>query len=394
MEFLPRTLGTRPRLACEVRAEGIVAARAEDAAGILSAAARAPLAHDIALPQLRGGIGGQGTPVAEPVFTGTPADRAALVAATRKALEAVALKSREVTLIVPDSAVRVLLLDFDTLPGKPAEALPIVRFRLKKLLPFDADGAAVTFQVMATAKNNIRIVAVAMPLEVLTAYEAIVREAGFEPGAILPSTLAAVAGIPDGPDPLLLVNAGAQGITSAILQAGVLLLHRSVDLAPTPRPEAAHANGTSPVRLPLVDREASAEEWARQEPVVYPGIAPAASASPTALLAREDEAGSGSEADSDAGHQAIDAAHEIAQAVSVAAAYFEDTLEKSPSALFSAGPLGASALARLLHDAGIGPIPVEEIVTASMLGPGIPPAGSPGRIPPGWLAGVRGALAN
>jgi type IV pilus assembly protein PilM len=50
-------------------------------------------------------------------------------------LEAVCLRSREVTLIVPDAAVRVLLLEFDELPAKPAEALPIVRFRLKKLLP-------------------------------------------------------------------------------------------------------------------------------------------------------------------------------------------------------------------------------------------------------------------
>ncbi len=36
MEFLPKTLGTRPRLAVEVRAEGVVAARAEDAAALLT----------------------------------------------------------------------------------------------------------------------------------------------------------------------------------------------------------------------------------------------------------------------------------------------------------------------------------------------------------------------
>ena len=46
---------------------------------------------------------------------------------------------RDVTVVVPDAAVRVLLLDFDQLPSKAAEALPVVRFRLKKLLPFDAD---------------------------------------------------------------------------------------------------------------------------------------------------------------------------------------------------------------------------------------------------------------
>ena len=52
MEFLPRSLGTRPRLACEVRAEGVVAARAEDAFAVLSAVSRVPLADEVVVPRL------------------------------------------------------------------------------------------------------------------------------------------------------------------------------------------------------------------------------------------------------------------------------------------------------------------------------------------------------
>src|SRR5271168_2947105 len=160
MEFLPTTLGTRPRLAVEIRAEGVVAARAEDAAAALTAVA----------------------------------------AAVRKALDGVAgtgrERSRDVTLIVPDSAVRVLFLDFDQLPSKAAEVLPVVRFRLKKLLPFDADDAMVSYQVMSNVKGRtIKMVAVAMPKDVLTEYEGIVLAAGFLPGAVLSSTLAALAGL-------------------------------------------------------------------------------------------------------------------------------------------------------------------------------------------------------
>ncbi len=59
------------------------------------------------------------------------------------------------TVVVPDAAVRVLLLDFDQLPSKIAEALPVVRFRLKKLLPFDADTAAVSYQVMASERGSV-----------------------------------------------------------------------------------------------------------------------------------------------------------------------------------------------------------------------------------------------
>jgi type IV pilus assembly protein PilM len=230
MEFLPRTLGTRPRLACEVRAEGVVAARAEDATAVLSAVARVPLADGIGIPHMRGGDAA-GASAGTNGGSGGAAGRPALVAAVRKALEAVSLRTRDVTLVVPDAAVRVLLLDFDALPAKAAEALPIVRFRLKKLLPFDAEDAAVSYQVMATTRDTVQVLAVAMPHEVLAEYESMVREAGFEPGAVLPSTLAALAGVGDGERPMLVVNAGRDGVTTAIVKSGVLLLHRTVDLA-------------------------------------------------------------------------------------------------------------------------------------------------------------------
>ena len=107
----------------------------------------------------------------------------AMVDAVRKALEAVALKTRDVTLVVPDAAVRVLLLDFDELPAKAAEALPVVRFRLKKLLPFDADDAAVSYQVMSTARSDVQVLAVAMPQEVLAEYESAGARGGLRAGS-------------------------------------------------------------------------------------------------------------------------------------------------------------------------------------------------------------------
>ena len=364
MEFLPRSLGTRPRLACEVRAEGIVAARAEDAEAILSAVARVPLEDGVVIPHLHGAeAGAEAGASARP---GTMVGRAALVAAVRKALESVSLKTREVTLVVPDSAVRVLLLDFDALPAKEAEALPVVRFRLKKLLPFDADNAAVSYQVMTSSRAGLQVLAVAMPAELQAEYESVVREAGFEPGAVLPSTLAALAGLSDGDIPMLVVNAGRDGVTTAIVKAGVLLLHRTVDLA-----------------MGAVD---SAEEWARVQPVDTSISAIAARmANPEAKAPiREPEA------------ILAASANEVAQAVSVASAYFEDTLETTPSVVLAAGTLGAVALTTVIDQAGagIGPVAVQEMVDRQMLGAGAGSAGMTGGIPLGWLAGVRGALAN
>jgi type IV pilus assembly protein PilM len=366
MEILPKTLGTRPRLAVEVRAESIVAARAEDAVAVLTAVARVDVPEGAVAPGLK---------------PGNIVDSAAVTSALRKVLDAVAgtgrERSRDVTVVVPDSAVRVLFVDFDQLPSKAAEALPVVRFRLKKLLPFDADDAMVSYQVMSSEKGAIKLLAVAMPKLVLEEYEAVVVAAGYLPGAILPSTLAALAGLDESPTPVLMVNAGMGAVTTAIVQGETLLLHRSFDLT---------VDASAPIEaqsaLPLIDRESSAQEWAQQE-ALGPGgwdrfdaeAAMQTSVVETAV-ARE---------------SALSAlGREVAQAVSVAAAYFEDSLQRPPDQLLVAGTLGAETLAAMMEESGVEGLQVREMVDAGMLGPGAATA----RVPRSWLAGVRGALRN
>jgi type IV pilus assembly protein PilM len=431
MEILPKALGTRPRLAVEIRWGGVVAARADDAStGVLTAVAKADLPIDAVEPGLRAGN-----------FR-VPSD---VVVAVRRALEAVTEKGigREVTLVVPDSAVRVLLLDFDSLPSKPVEALPVVRFRLKKLLPFEADDAAVSYQIMGgksgAAKGGLRVVAVAIPREVLAEYEAVVREAGFEPGAVLPSTMAALSGLGEdatgGAEAALVVNAGPQAVTTAIVSGGVLLLHRSVDMsgnlqvgilaeATVTMTDAQQESVTVPL-LPLIDVEASQQEWAMQEPVdpfgrdevAQEGLRRslyAGGLSEDALVA-EIEAQAAAEAALEAAAYAAarEAAatpkltqaqvaeqgylREVTQAVSVAAAYFEDTLESSPGVVLSAGSVSAQSLGAMLDEAGFGEmmdtgsrIRVREVVSEeSLTGQAVTSV-----VPKGWLSGVRGALRS
>lgn len=81
---------------------------------------------------------------------------------------------------------------------------------------------------------------------------------------------------------------------------------------------------------------------------------------------------------------------EIAQAISVAAAYFEDTLSSTPEAILSAGTLGAEALPALLIENGLEAPAVREIVGPEALAAGAATA----RVSRSWLAGVRGALKN
>ena len=366
MEILPKTLGTRPRLAVEVRAEGVVAARAEDATAVLTAVTRANLAEGAVAPGLK---------------VGNIVNRTAVTAALRKVLDGVAGSGRErvrdVTVIVPDAAVRVLFVDFDQLPSKAAEALPVVRFRLKKLLPFDADEAMVSYQVMSTDKDSVKLLAVAMPKVVLEEYESVVLAAGYLPGAVLPSTLAALAGLDEADAPVLVVNAGLGTVTTAIVQAGILTLHRSVDMS-----VSGNASPTVISVLPVVSRESTAQEWARQEPLGPGGWdrVEAEAAIQTSMVetavTREIEASA--------------AAHEVAQAVSVAAAYFEDSLQRPPDQLLVAGTLGAELLTAMMEESGLDGLRGREMVEPGMIEPGAVTAS----VPRGWLAGVRGALRN
>ena len=159
-------------------------------------------------------------------------DPAVVVAALEKALGEIAPREKNLTLVVPDAAVRVLMLEFDTLPAKAQEALPIVRFRLRKLMPFEVDDAAVSYQVMRQGQGEhgqTHALVTVMPAAVRAEYEAAVRAAEYEPGVMLPSTLAVVAALTTS-DAALVVNRNGLSLTTAIAAGDQLLLHRTQEL--------------------------------------------------------------------------------------------------------------------------------------------------------------------
>jgi type IV pilus assembly protein PilM len=203
---------SRPRIACEVSADRVVAARAAEGAQALDAAAAKNI-PDGALT-----IGLQQANIAS---------REGVVSALRESLSAVGGRSRDITLVIPDATTRVMLLDFETLPDKPQEADAVVRFRLKKSLPFDVDQSAVSFDRQGTS-NPVRAVAAVTPRSVLEEYESAVREVGYNPGAVLPSMIAAL-GMVDASRPTMVIKVERGTTTFAIVDQNQLLLYRSLE---------------------------------------------------------------------------------------------------------------------------------------------------------------------
>jgi type IV pilus assembly protein PilM len=156
----------------------------------------------------------------------------AVADAIRTALDAVNPSKHAVTLLVPDMAVRVFVLDFDALPTKAAEMLPILRFRLRKMAPFDVEHAGLSYQVLSAVKGACRVLAAVTPGPVLAEYENAVRTAGYEPGALLPAALAVLETVAPNEDneASLVAHLTHEALTTAIVTNNDLLLYRALEL--------------------------------------------------------------------------------------------------------------------------------------------------------------------
>jgi type IV pilus assembly protein PilM len=138
-------------------------------------------------------------------------------------------RSRDVIALLPDAAVRVVLLDFEALPSNRQEAEAVVRFRLKKSLPFDVEKAKVSYHAQS-ANGAVRVVAAVALNSVVEEYESVFVEAGYSPGVVLPSMLAAL-GVAKADRPTLILKVDTRTTSIAILDQQQVLLFRTLENA-------------------------------------------------------------------------------------------------------------------------------------------------------------------
>ncbi len=205
-------ISSRPRLACEIAADRIIAGRVAESGGMVEALSARELSPGSVVPDLT---------------ESNLVQREAVFQNIRETLGSVSGRGRDVIAILPDACVRVVLLDFETLPVKQDEAEGVVRFRLKKSLPFDVDKARVGYHAQ-TSGTGIRVIAAVSLLSVIEEYEAAFREAGYSPGVVLPSMLAAIGAV-QADAPTLVVKVDTRTTSIAILDKQQLLLFRTLE---------------------------------------------------------------------------------------------------------------------------------------------------------------------
>jgi len=138
-------------------------------------------------------------------------------------------KRRDVALILPDYSVRVAVLDFDTFPSDPKEQIALIRFRVRKSVPFDVESAAISYYAQAGEGKKFDVVVVMAPLEVISRYEAPFRAAGLNPGLVTTSALAALNLVEAGGITVVAKVTGGV-LTVMVLEHGRLKLVRCLEV--------------------------------------------------------------------------------------------------------------------------------------------------------------------
>ncbi len=106
-------------------------------------------------------------------------------------------KRKDAALILPDFSARIAVIDFDEFPTDAKEQLALVKFRLKRSVPFDVESAAVGYFPQPGVNKRCDVLVVMAPLEIVARYEAPFRSAGMNPGFVTTSSMAALELAPE-----------------------------------------------------------------------------------------------------------------------------------------------------------------------------------------------------
>jgi type IV pilus assembly protein PilM len=149
--------------------------------------------------------------------------------AVKSVLHEVGARDLSVALLLPDAVIRVFVLHFDMFPRTKAEAIPMLRWRLKKSVPFEADETLISYMRQAPRDEGVDIVTALARLRIIKEYESLVESANNHPGVVMSSTLATLPLMDDSRAAMLARVSGAM-LTTAIAREGILCGYRCTEL--------------------------------------------------------------------------------------------------------------------------------------------------------------------
>ena len=112
-------------------------------------------------------------------------DRAVVTEAVRAVLGRLPRRTSRVGLVIPDGAAKVSLLPFETVPGRVADLDELIRWRMRKAVPFRVEDAQLAHTPGTTLPGGGReFIVVMMRRDIVEEYEAVCVDAGVQPGLV------------------------------------------------------------------------------------------------------------------------------------------------------------------------------------------------------------------
>lgn len=137
--------------------------------------------------------------------------------------------NEDAVLLLPDPVIRVFVQHFDQFPRSPQEAIPMLKWKLKKSVPFEVDETLISYMRQAPREGGVDVVTALGRLRIVREYEALAESAGLHPGVVLSSSLAAISLLEDR-RPTLMARLSGTSLTTAIVRDGVLCGYRCTEL--------------------------------------------------------------------------------------------------------------------------------------------------------------------
>ncbi len=150
-------------------------------------------------------------------------------AAVAKACDRLRVRAEDAALILPDPVIRVFVQHFEDFPRSNEEAIPLLRWKLKKSVPFEADETIISYFRQAPREVGVDVVTALARLRIIREYESLAEGVGLQPGVVLSSSLAAIS-LVDGEKPILFARISGSALTTAIVRSGLLCGYRCTEL--------------------------------------------------------------------------------------------------------------------------------------------------------------------
>ena len=162
-------------------------------------------------------------------------------AAVSRVCKSLGTSNESAALLLPDPVIRVFVQHFDDFPRSSQEALPMLRWKLKKSVPFEVEETLLSYMRQASRGEGVDVVTAIARLRIVKEYEALLENLSVKPGVVQSSTLAAI-GLLEDHRPTLLARVSGTSLTTAIVREGVLAGYRCTELP-------AHADTLTPQML-------------------------------------------------------------------------------------------------------------------------------------------------